>query len=114
MDYFVEDDSALMYRSSEGIVVVTGCSHSGIRNIIQYAIAIAAKKWKMTKVKTVIGGLHLINSDQKLLDEIIDFFKSKEISEIYPCHCTDLDTKIALAGGGLKVHEIRTGSIWNF
>ena len=113
-DDFIEDDSTLMYKSSEGIVVITGCSHSGICNIIQYAINTAEKKWGISKVKTVIGGLHLINSAPDLLSKIIDFLKSKEISEIYPCHCTDLNAKIALACGELKVHEVGTGTIINF
>ena len=113
-DDFVEDDSALMYKSSEGIGVITGCSHSGIFNIIQYAIDTAEKKWGISKVKTVIGGFHLINSAPDFLAKIIDFFKSKGISEIYPCHCTDLNAKIALACGGLKVHEVGTGTIINF
>lgn len=114
VDDFVKDDTALIYKSSEEIVVITGCSHSGICNIIQYAIDTAKKKWGISKVKTVIGGLHLINSEEVLLDNIINFLKNKEISEIYPCHCTDLNAKIALACGGLKVHEIGTGTIVNF
>lgn len=111
---FIEDDSALMYKFSEGIVVITGCSHSGIVNIIQYAINTAEKKWGISKVKTIIGGLHLINSAPDLLSKTIDFLKSKGISEIYPCHCTDLSAKIALACGGLEVHEVGTGTIINF
>lgn len=113
-DDFIEDDTALVYKSSEGVVVITGCSHSGICNIIQYAIDTAEKKWGISKVKTVIGGLHLINSAPNFLAKIIDFFKSKGISEIYPCHCTDLNAKIALARGGLKVHEVGVGTIINF
>ncbi|MCR5225157.1 MAG: MBL fold metallo-hydrolase [Alphaproteobacteria bacterium] len=113
-DDFIEDGTALIYKSSEGIVVITGCSHSGICNIIQYAIDTAEKKWGISKVKTVIGGLHLINSAPDLLSKIIDFFRNKGISEIYPCHCTDLSAKIALACGGLKVREVGTGTIINF
>ena len=114
VDDFVKDDTALIYKSSEGIIIITGCSHSGICNIIQYAISIAEKKWRVSKVKTVIGGLHLINSYSILLDKIINFLKDRGISEIYPCHCTDLAAKIALACGGLKVHEVGTGTIVNF
>lgn len=78
VDDFVKDDTALIYKSSEGIVVITGCSHSGICNIIQYAIDTAKRKWGISKVKTVIGGLHLINSKEVLLDNIINFLKNKE------------------------------------
>ena len=33
----VLDDTALVYRGSEGLFVITGYSHSGICNIIEYA-----------------------------------------------------------------------------
>ena len=109
---FCKDDSALIYRSSDGIIVITGCSHSGMCNIIQYASVIAEKKWGISKVKTIIGGLHLINSS--LLSEITGFLKAKEISEIYPCHCTDLNAKIALARAGFQVNEVSAGMNFNF
>ncbi|SHJ30442.1 Metallo-beta-lactamase superfamily protein [Geosporobacter subterraneus DSM 17957] len=34
---FLLDDSALVYRSTEGLVIITGCSHAGICNIMAYA-----------------------------------------------------------------------------
>lgn len=113
-DDFCKDDSALIYKSSEGIVVITGCSHSGMCNITQYATTIAKKKWGISKVKTIVGGLHLINSDPDLLVNITDFLKNNEISEVYPCHCTDLKAKISLAHGGFQVNEVSAGMVFNF
>ncbi len=114
IDDFCEDDSALIYNSSEGIIVITGCSHSGICNIIQYAIEVAEKKWGKSKIRTIIGGLHLINSEDDLMKKVINFLRNKNISEIYPCHCTDLTAKTALASNGLKVHKVGTGSVIKF
>lgn len=37
IDDYVMDDSALVYKSSKGLVIITGCSHAGICNIIEYA-----------------------------------------------------------------------------
>ena len=34
---YVMDDTALVYKSENGIYVITGCSHSGICNIVEYA-----------------------------------------------------------------------------
>ena len=36
-DDYIMDDSALLYDTSDGIYIITGCSHSGICNIIEYA-----------------------------------------------------------------------------
>ena len=36
-DDYIMDDSALLYDTEDGIYIITGCSHSGICNIIEYA-----------------------------------------------------------------------------
>ena len=114
IDDFCEDDTALIYNSQQGLIIITGCSHSGICNITQYATVVAEKEWGTSKVKTIIGGLHLINSGDILMKKIVDFLRKKEISEIYPCHCTDLAAKITLTKSGLKIHEVGTGLVMHF
>ena len=42
-DDFVMDDSAVAYETKDGIYIITGCSHSGICNIIDYAKKIREK-----------------------------------------------------------------------
>lgn len=37
VDDTMNDDSAIVYKSDKGLFVVTGCSHSGICNILEYA-----------------------------------------------------------------------------
>lgn len=44
-DDYVLDDTALAYKNKDGIYIITGCSHSGICNIIEYA-----KKYVMMSV----------------------------------------------------------------
>ena len=36
-DDFVLDDTALAYKGRGGLFIITGCSHSGICNIVEYA-----------------------------------------------------------------------------
>ena len=52
---FVEDDSALAVIQNNEIIIITGCSHAGICNIIEYACKITG----INKIKTVLGGFHL-------------------------------------------------------
>lgn len=65
-DDYIKDDSAIVYKSDEGIFVITGCSHSGICNIIEYS----KKVCNDDRVLGVIGGFHLFDKDERLYDRI--------------------------------------------
>ncbi|WP_321328743.1 MBL fold metallo-hydrolase [uncultured Ilyobacter sp.] len=82
-DDFVLDDSALVINSEKGLIVIPGCSHSGICNIISYAKKVTG----VDNVYAVIGGLHLMNLDNATY-KAIDFLKKENISIFYPIHCT--------------------------
>ena len=48
---FVLDDTAIVYKSSEGLVIIVGCAHSGICNIIEYAKEVCQEE----RVVDIIG-----------------------------------------------------------
>ena len=54
------DDTALAFRSAEGLVIITGCSHAGICNITEYAREVCGER----RVIDIIGGLHLLSPNQ--------------------------------------------------
>ena len=87
-DDYLYDDSALVYKGKNGLLVISGCSHSGICNIIEYA----KKVCNDDRVVAVIGGFHLTYDDERL-KETIDYFENNNIKNIYPCHCTSLVAK---------------------
>jgi 7,8-dihydropterin-6-yl-methyl-4-(beta-D-ribofuranosyl)aminobenzene 5'-phosphate synthase len=89
----VIDDSALVYRSSKGLIIITGCSHAGICNIIEYAKEICGDQ----RVVDVIGGFHLLNPPAHQLDGTLAYLKSLQPEAVHACHCTDLASKIALS-----------------
>ena len=91
-DDYVCDDSALVYKGKEGIYIITGCSHSGICNIISYARKVTG----IDKVLGVIGGFHLFEKDD-LTMKTIEYIKNTEIKEIYPCHCTAFGVKAEMS-----------------
>ena len=66
VDDSIEEDSALVYKGYDGLFVITGCSHSGICNIIEYAKKIC----KEDRVLGVIGGFHLFENDDRLKNTI--------------------------------------------
>lgn len=105
-DDVIKEDSALAIKTKQGLWVVTGCSHAGICNIIEYAKQVA----KMDKVAGVIGGFHLLKQDEKL-DKTIQKLKEFQIERLIPSHCVNLKSKIAMAkafeieeaGSGLRI-----------
>ena len=100
---FVKDDSAIVYKSEKGLFIITGCSHSGICNIIEYAKQVC----KQEKIYGVIGGFHLLKSNDKL-NKTIEYLKENSIKELYPCHCVSLDSKIQM-GKELEIKEVGVG-----
>jgi 7,8-dihydropterin-6-yl-methyl-4-(beta-D-ribofuranosyl)aminobenzene 5'-phosphate synthase len=87
------DDTALAYRSEAGLVVITGCSHSGICNITEYAKEICGTEC----VVAIIGGLHLLKPDPVRVNRTGDYLAGLSLKTLHACHCTSLRAKIALA-----------------
>jgi len=89
----VMDDSTLVYESDKGLVVITGCAHAGVCNTIAYA----QKVCNEIRVADIIGGFHLMNPARGQLRGTLDFFKALAPKAVHACHCTDLNSKIALS-----------------
>ncbi|EKN70398.1 MBL fold metallo-hydrolase [Schinkia azotoformans] len=90
---YILDDTAMVYKSSEGLVIIVGCAHSGICNIIEYAKEVCQED----KVADIIGGFHLLNPTKNQLHKTIEYIKKLQLTAIHACHCTDLRSKIALS-----------------
>lgn len=103
------DDTAMVYKSTDGLFIITGCSHSGIRNICEYA----KKVFKCDKISGIIGGFHLMELNENAL-KTIAYFKDNNIEKLYPCHCVPFKVKAAIdkvipigeVGVGLKLEII--------
>lgn len=103
VDDYVSDDTALVYQSENGIYIITGCSHSGICNIIEYA----KKVCKDNRVLGVIGGFHLFEVNEQV-SKTIDYLKQNNLKELYPCHCTSFVVRAEIHKT-LPVKEVGVG-----
>lgn len=108
-DDFIVEDSALVYRSPDGLVIITGCSHSGICNIVEYAQKIC----RDDRIIDIIGGFHLREESEPRLQRTTDCLKKINPQAIHACHCTDLTAKIALAGA-LNIKEVGVGLVLEY
>ncbi len=100
----VPDDSALVYQTSKGLVIISGCAHSGICNTVEYAKAICGDH----RVLDIVGGLHLQNPPESQLKGTLDYLETLRPENIHACHCTDLPSKIALSRVA-KLKEVGVG-----
>lgn len=99
------DDSAIVVKTSKGAILITGCSHSGICNICEYAKRVSGQN-----LHAVIGGFHLFEENQKEVDKTMDYFKAEKPEHLLPMHCVDFPTQAKFhANFGTKKYS--TGDI---
>jgi len=85
VDPFHDDQGVAVNVRGRGLVVIGGCSHSGIINIVQYARKVAQTE----KVRAVLGGFHLSGRLFKsVIDPTIEEMKKIGPDFVVPMHCT--------------------------
>jgi len=103
-DDFVLDDSGLAIVTSKGLVVVSGCAHSGICNMTAHAMKVTG----IEKVHLAIGGFHLQNDDT-VMQMTIDWMKSMQVEQVIPSHCTSFSAQ-ALISKNFRFLPVKSGN----
>ncbi len=81
----LDDQCAIMNVRGKGLVVITGCGHSGIINILRNAQSITG----VQKIHAVIGGFHLSGGlFEKIIPQTIDELEKIGPQYLMPGHCT--------------------------
>jgi len=101
----MKDDSAMVFKTEKGCVIVTGCSHSGIINICLQAMKISGQK-----LHAVIGGFHLFKENMETTEKVISWFEDHKIEILYPMHCIDFPT-LSFMNTRLTFEKTATGDI---
>ena len=101
---FLPDDTALAVEGADGLWVVTGCSHSGVCNIVTHAARVAGKP-----VEGLMGGFHLTQAGPQSR-ETAAFLQNLSLRRFIPCHCTCFDARVEMVQAGLPVSQIGVGS----
>jgi 7,8-dihydropterin-6-yl-methyl-4-(beta-D-ribofuranosyl)aminobenzene 5'-phosphate synthase len=102
---FIQDDSALAITSTSGLIIITGCSHAGICNIVEHAKRVTAQD----EVRMVMGGFHL-RGDEAQLKGTMDYFKKNRVKNLYPMHCVDYPAQCILHAS-LDARRICAGDV---
>lgn len=86
-----EEEIALGLRTSKGLVLIVGCSHVGICNILQ-----AVTERVDEPIYAVLGGTHLMEADEERLGKTMEVFRKFGVHCVAVSHCTG-EQGIALA-----------------
>lgn len=82
----IEDDTSIvMNLRGKGLVILSGCAHSGIINTVNHAKAVTG----INDVYVVMGGFHLSGPlFEPIIGRTTEELKKINPSYIVPCHCT--------------------------
>jgi 7,8-dihydropterin-6-yl-methyl-4-(beta-D-ribofuranosyl)aminobenzene 5'-phosphate synthase len=76
-------EQALVLNTEKGLVVITGCAHPGIVNLLS-----RAKKILPRNIYLVLGGFHLRNAAEDWVKKIIGNFRELGVLKVGATHCT--------------------------
>lgn len=85
-DEIIDDLSLAVKVKGKGLAVISGCSHAGIVNIIDWSKEIAVEP----RVGVAIGGFHLIEASAERIEKTAQALKSLNVGRVITGHCTGL------------------------
>jgi 7,8-dihydropterin-6-yl-methyl-4-(beta-D-ribofuranosyl)aminobenzene 5'-phosphate synthase len=76
-------EQALVIETARGLLVITGCAHPGIVDVVRQAKELANKP-----VYLVLGGFHLSSAGGSEITAIVETFQQMGVQRVAPCHCS--------------------------
>ena len=106
-----QDDMSLFCVIHNSLVIVLGCAHAGLVNIVEHARNVTG----INKVYGIIGGTHLGPASDIQQEATIAFLQSLDLQFLAANHCTGLPMITRLANiFGSRFHFAPTGASFIF
>ena len=100
-------EQSLVIQTPRGLIIITGCAHPGIENIVAKTVEI-----KDEKILLVMGGFHLLRTGTDAVELIARDFKDKHIQYAAPTHCSGDETiKVFQEVFGEQYLKLGTGKV---
>jgi len=101
-------EQSLIIDTKKGLIVVTGCAHPGIVNIVKKARELTNKD-----VYLVMGGFHLMASSEKEVKQIIKELKEMKVKKVGPSHCTgEIPIEFLEEAWGEDFYDLGCGAVF--
>ena len=91
-DGMMDDISLVAQVRGKGLVIVTGCSHAGIVNIVKHSAELTGEH----RIAGILGGFHLISASQERIRKTAEALSQFEIKLISAGHCTGFQAQATL------------------
>lgn len=86
------DDNSLAINSANGIILLLGCAHTGLVNIMNHV----SEKLNADRFYAVIGGTHMVEANDNRISKTIEALKKFKVEKIGTCHCTGPEIEAVL------------------
>lgn len=107
----LEDDLSLWVKTDKGLVIVTGCCHSGLVNTMRYILELNPG----LNIHAVIGGFHLVTAGRERLNLTIEALEYLGVKHVIPLHCTgDMAIDALINALGDRVAPGMAGQTYRF
>jgi 7,8-dihydropterin-6-yl-methyl-4-(beta-D-ribofuranosyl)aminobenzene 5'-phosphate synthase len=87
------DDLAMVVRTTEGLILITGCAHRGIVNTVRQVQKLTRGEY----IHTIIGGTHLMVASPERIEKTANELKGLGLQRLGVSHCTGFSASAALA-----------------
>jgi len=91
----IPEDSAIVLNTQKGLVVLTGCGHAGIVNIV----TAAEKHYRDRPIYGIVGGLHLFAASDAVVDWTATELRKYQVHNLLAVHCTGIEATYQLRHG---------------
>jgi 7,8-dihydropterin-6-yl-methyl-4-(beta-D-ribofuranosyl)aminobenzene 5'-phosphate synthase len=107
----VDDDASLLLETGSAPVLILGCAHLGVLNILDHV----REKMGIRKLRAVLGGTHLMFYSPENVHRFIDTLEAFSIELVAVSHCSGMAAAIALANHfGTHFGDGSVGSVLSF
>lgn len=107
----VEEDASLVLETGSGPVLLLGCAHAGVENILEYVRA----SLHVERLHAVIGGTHLGRLATRYVDAAIEAFERFQVQCLATAHCTGSSVNTRLkAHFGPRFVQACVGEVFDF
>lgn len=103
------DDSGLAWVGTDGLVIISGCAHAGICNMVRHAQLLSGER----RIQAIVGGFHLLEAEPARIRATVNNLAEQAVKRVHAGHCTGFAAKAALAAA-LNQQEIGVGSRLSF